>query len=217
MELCCLRFLPANMLEIPINGSFTLPKAHCRVWTPGSTILPADSSWYFKGLSDKYRFLYFKGQDQQLTTIATSQGLSSPPKPGLLLLLLLWNECLGWLLQPRLDKQLPSDSSSLSPPSNLWQIQGHQDLTAEATKFSLASPAEKSCSSSDPTTLSSSSSYMWFPCGSLQGVWSKEQSPREWVHTYLCLPSHRRENHRLERIWGRNRPGEKKVCVFKIV
>lgn len=187
MELCCLHFLPVNVLEIPINRSFTLPKAHCRAWAPSSAMFPVDFSWYFKGLPDEYRFLYFKGQDQQLITTATSQGLSRPPKPRLLLLLLPQSECLGWLLQPRLDEQLPSDSSSLSPLSNLRQLQGHQawsqDLTAEAAQFSLASTAEESCSSSDPTTLSSSSSYMWFPCSSPQGVWRKEQTPRERVHT----------------------------------
>lgn len=147
--------------------------------------------------------------------ISRDKGLSSPLKPGLLLLP--WGESLGWLLQPGLEKQhLPSDSSSFPPPSNLWQLQGHQagsqDVTVEAAKLSLASPAEKSCSGSDPTTLSSSSSYTWIPCGSLQGVWSEEQSPQEWVCTCLCLPSHGRNKHRMERIWG-----EKSVYVFKII
>lgn len=147
--------------------------SHCQKQSTSTRLncIAADSSWYFKSLPDKSRFLYLKGQKQQLTTTTTtSQGLPSPPKPGL-------------LLQPRLEKQLPSGSCNLPPPPNLWQFQGRrawsQALTAEAAKFSLASPAEKSCSSSDPSTLSSSSSYMWFPCASLQGVWSKEQSPQE--------------------------------------
>lgn len=47
--------------------------------------------------------------------ISRDKGLSSPLKPGLLLR----GECLGWLLQPGLEKQqLPSASSNLPTPDS---------------------------------------------------------------------------------------------------
>lgn len=43
-ELCCLLFLPANILEIPVNGSLLLLKACCRARAPSSAVFSADSS-----------------------------------------------------------------------------------------------------------------------------------------------------------------------------
>lgn len=137
-------------LEIPTNGSCTLPKAH---WASSSTISPADSSWYFKGLPDKYRFRisrdrtsrWLQQQPVWVCRVPQSQGCCCCHGMSV------W----GW------------KSSSLLTAvvfPHLWQLQDHQawsqELTAEAAKFSLASPAEESCSSSDLTTLSCCSS-MW--------------------------------------------------------
>lgn len=175
-ELGCWHFLPTNMLEVPENRSFALPKAHSRAQAPGSTVL-------LQILPDI--LMVFQINKSSCTSRDRSSSwlqqqpvrVCQPSKPGL-------------LLQPRLEKQLPSGSCSLFPTSKLWQFQGHwawsQALTAETAKFSLANPAAKSYSSSDPSTLSSSSSYMWFPCGCLQGVWSKEQSPQE-LYMAICV------------------------------